>query len=187
MSTRRNTNTDTQGVIDRSDAICIIGAGPAGLSAARTFAGLGIDYEQFERHTDVGGIWDIDNPGSPMYESAHFISSRDTSGFFDFPMPKHFGDYPKRTQILEYTRNFADTFGLRERITFDCSVEKVHADGETWIVTPLWGPPYASEGWSVQREPTGILAPHTIRAPSPEKSATLSLTAAPATSLASVS
>lgn len=140
MSTRRNTNTDTQGVIDRSDAICIIGAGPAGLSAARTFAGLGIDYEQFERHTDVGGIWDIDNPGSPMYESAHFISSRDTSGFFDFPMPKHFGDYPKRTQILEYTRNFADTFGLRERITFDCSVEKVHADGETWIVTPSVGP-----------------------------------------------
>lgn len=126
-------------IVDRSDAICIIGAGPAGLSAARIFASLGIDYDQFERHTDVGGIWDIDNPGSPMYESAHFISSRDTSGFFDFPMPKHYGDYPSRTQILEYTKNFADAFHLREHIRFETGIENVRMDGDTWIVTPTDG------------------------------------------------
>jgi len=26
------------------------------------------------------GLWNIHNPGSPMYESAHFISSRTLSG-----------------------------------------------------------------------------------------------------------
>src|SRR5438552_16914372 len=31
-------------------------------------------YDQFERHHDVGGLWDIDNPCSPMYESGHMIS-----------------------------------------------------------------------------------------------------------------
>jgi cation diffusion facilitator CzcD-associated flavoprotein CzcO len=36
--------------------VCIVGAGPAGLSAARAFKRLGISYEQFERHDDVGGI-----------------------------------------------------------------------------------------------------------------------------------
>ncbi len=43
-------------------------------------------------------------------------SSGDVSGFYDFPMPRHFGDYPTRAQILGCTRDFADTFGLRHRL-----------------------------------------------------------------------
>ncbi|MBF6173619.1 flavin-containing monooxygenase [Nocardia blacklockiae] len=123
-------------VIASGAAVAIVGAGPAGLSAARMLRHLGLDYDQFERHTDVGGIWDIDNPGTPMYESAHFISSRDVSGFYDFPMPRHFGDYPTRTQVLAYTRAFADTFGLREHIEFTTPVESVVPDGDGWLLTP---------------------------------------------------
>ncbi len=47
---------------DRSDAVCIIGTGPAGLSAARAFKAQGLDYDQFERHGDLVGIWDVGNP-----------------------------------------------------------------------------------------------------------------------------
>ncbi|MEU1427455.1 NAD(P)/FAD-dependent oxidoreductase [Nocardia sp. NPDC005746] len=115
--------------------VCIIGAGPAGLSAARALKRLGIPYDQFERHSDVGGIWDLDNPGTPMYESAHFISSRKTSGFFDFPMPEHYPDYPGNRQILEYTRSFAAAYGLREAIRFDCAVVDVLEDDLGWLVT----------------------------------------------------
>jgi cation diffusion facilitator CzcD-associated flavoprotein CzcO len=95
----------------------------------------GVDYDHFERHTDVGGIWDIDNPGTPMYESAHFISSRDVSGFYDFPMPKTFGEYPNRRQILQYTRDFARTFDLKADINFGATVETVVPDGDGWILT----------------------------------------------------
>ncbi len=42
--------------LGRSDAVCIIGAGPAGLSASRAFKAQGLDYDQFERHGDLGGI-----------------------------------------------------------------------------------------------------------------------------------
>ncbi|MBK5255447.1 MAG: NAD(P)/FAD-dependent oxidoreductase, partial [Vicinamibacteria bacterium] len=66
---------------------CLVGAGPAGLSAARWLKALNVPFEGFERNPDVGGIWNIGFPGSPMYESAHFISSRTLSGFRDFPMP----------------------------------------------------------------------------------------------------
>lgn len=114
--------------------VCVIGAGPAGLSAARAFKRLGIAYDQYERHTDVGGIWDIDNPGTPMYESAHFISSRSTSGFFDFPMPGAFPDYPSHRQILRYTRDFTAAYGLREAIRFGTSVDKVEKAGDGWRV-----------------------------------------------------
>lgn len=120
-----------------SDAgrVCIVGAGPAGLSVARAFARLGIAYDQYERHTDVGGIWDLDNPGTPMYESAHFISSRQTSGFFDHAMPETFPDYPGNRQILQYTRDFAEAYGLRDRIRFRTAVEDVERSGDHWTVT----------------------------------------------------
>ncbi|MER5936716.1 NAD(P)-binding domain-containing protein [Streptomyces sp. NPDC001928] len=120
--------------------VAIIGAGPAGLSMARALKRLGTPYVQFERHSDVGGIWDLDNPGTPMYRSAHFISSRDKSGFFDHPMPREFADYPSHDQILRYTRSFADEFGLREAIRFNTAVASVEqCEDGAWTVQTATG------------------------------------------------
>lgn len=117
--------------------VVVIGAGPAGLAAARALRVRRIPYVQIERHSDVGGIWDMDNPGSPMYRSAHFISSRDKSGFLGFPMPADFADYPSREQILRYTRSFARRYDLMGGIRFDTSVQSVTQDDRTgeWTVT----------------------------------------------------
>ncbi|MFV9654706.1 flavin-containing monooxygenase [Pseudomonas sp. NY15366] len=121
---------------DCGDSICIIGGGPGGLCMARALKRQGLDYEQFERHSDFGGVWDLENPGTPMYESAHFISSRDLSGFLDYPMPKHFPDYPSNRQILEYLRSFALAFGLYDKVRFNTAVERVDKDTDgRWIVT----------------------------------------------------
>ncbi|XUP26368.1 NAD(P)/FAD-dependent oxidoreductase [Xanthomonas axonopodis pv. vasculorum] len=121
--------------LDRSDAVCIIGAGPGGLSAARALKAQGLDYDQFERHGDLGGICDVSNPGSPIYDSTHFISSRDLSAFIGHPMPRHYPDYPSHWQILAYLRSFAETFGLREKMQFDSAVRRIdeQADGR-WQV-----------------------------------------------------
>lgn len=126
--------------------VVIIGAGPAGLAAARALLARNIPYVHLERHSDVGGIWDLDNPGTPMYKSAHFISSRDKSGFFDEPMPSRFGDYPNRSEILDYTKTFADTYELRANIRFRTSVSAVAQDDSTgeWTVTTSDGTIQAS-------------------------------------------
>lgn len=115
--------------------ICIIGAGPAGLAVARALAGRGLAYTQLERHRAVGGLWDIDNPGSPLYESAHFISSRTLSAFPGFPMPDTFPDYPSHRQILSYLQSFAQAYGLTEGIEFGVEVTGVVEQDGLWEVT----------------------------------------------------
>jgi cation diffusion facilitator CzcD-associated flavoprotein CzcO len=110
---------------------CIIGAGPAGLAQARAFKLRGIEFDVIERHRRLGGLWDAENPGSPIYESAHFISSRSLSGFLGFPMPSSYPDYPRHDLILEYLRAFAEAYALDSHIQYGRSVERVTptADG----------------------------------------------------------
>jgi len=115
---------------------CIIGAGPGGLAAARALKRYGVPYAQFERHSDVGGLWDAANPGTPLYDSAHFISSKTQSAFTDCPMPESYPDYPSGKEILDYIHQFADRYGLKDGVTFNTSVEKAAPDGKGgWSIT----------------------------------------------------
>ena len=114
---------------------CLVGAGPAGLIMARALMAEGVGFDWFEKQSDVGGIWTMDNPDSPMYESAHFISSKYTSGFIGYPMPAEYPDYPSWDQIRDYIRSFARDFGLYEAVTLNVAVE--HAEplpGDRWSV-----------------------------------------------------
>lgn len=112
----------------------VVGAGPAGLAAAEALDRAGIDFEVLERHQGIGGIWDIDNPGSPMYESAHFISSKTLSGFDGYPFPGDYPDYPTRPQALDYLRAFARDRGLEERITLGAEVVSGERSSHGWHV-----------------------------------------------------
>ena len=114
--------------------VAIIGAGPAGLAAARALKLSGIDYIQYEKHSAVGGIWDIDSPGTPMYESAHFISSRAKSGFYSHPMGARVAEYPTKENVLEYLKEFATEKGLMNRIHFNTPVLNVSRKDQGWVV-----------------------------------------------------
>ncbi|MEO0600071.1 MAG: NAD(P)-binding domain-containing protein [Myxococcota bacterium] len=121
--------------MDTTGKVCVVGGGPAGMAMVRSLAAQGIAFDCFERHTDVGGIWDQGNPGSPMYDSAHFISSRTQSHFHDFPMPDAYPDYPSHRQILAYMHAFADAYGIRPHIRFGMAVASTERTEDGWIVT----------------------------------------------------
>lgn len=99
----------------------IVGAGPSGLSAARALQKAGIEFDGYEASRGVGGLWDIENPRSTMYESAHLISSRTTTEFAEFPM-KTDADYPSHRTLIEYFRDYAEHFRLTEHFTFETKV-----------------------------------------------------------------
>jgi amino acid transporter len=115
---------------------CLVGAGPAGMVMARSLIKEGVPFDWFDRNPDFGGIWDIEYPGSPMYESAHFISSKYTSGFYGAPMPDSFPDYPSWRQIRDYIRDTARRFDLYRHATFGTEVRSaVPLPGDRWLVT----------------------------------------------------
>jgi hypothetical protein len=87
-----------------------------------------------ERHGELGGIWDIENPGTPMYETAQLISSKTHSAFFDFPIPEAYPDYPGHALVLDYLHAFARTHGLYEGIVFDTQVTWAEPDEHVWRV-----------------------------------------------------
>ncbi|MEO8501249.1 MAG: NAD(P)-binding domain-containing protein [Vicinamibacteria bacterium] len=120
----------------KSRPFCVVGAGPAGLAAARWLKALDVPFVGFERNPDVGGIWNIGFPESPMYESAHFISSRALSAYRDFPMPDAYPDYPSHRQILRYLEAYATRFDLRRHFEFGVSIDRAR--------------PSEDGGWSVR-------------------------------------
>lgn len=107
------------------EQIALIGAGPSGLAGARNLRKLGIAFQGFEAHGDVGGLWDIDNPRSTVYHSAHLISSKKTTEFTEFPMPDAVADYPSHRELHRYFRAFADRFDLRRHFRFGTRVLRV--------------------------------------------------------------
>ncbi len=115
--------------------VCVIGAGAGGLSMARALQRHGIDYDHFERHSDIGGVWDQKNLAGPMYDSAHMISSKTMSAFKGFPMPAEYPDYPGHRLILAYLKSFAEAYDLREKIRFETSVEKAEKKDDRWEVS----------------------------------------------------
>ena len=124
--------------MDRTeDSFALIGAGPMGLAAAKLLAEHDIPFQGFEIHSDVGGLWDIENPQSTMYESAHLISSKRMTEFADFPMDEDVAEYPSHRALRRYFSDFADHFDLRRRYRFNAEVvrcEALGADGDGWRV-----------------------------------------------------
>jgi len=112
----------------------IIGAGPSGLSAARAFSKAGLSFDGYEASHDVGGLWDISNPRSTMYESAHLISSRTTTEFAEFPMDTTV-DYPGHRVLHEYFRSYAERFDLAAHFRFDTRVTDLkRQDDGRWML-----------------------------------------------------
>ena len=103
-------------------SVLVVGAGPAGLAVMSALRAAGVAFDAVESHTGVGGIWDISNPVSSVYDGLRTVTSRFTS-YLASPMPEDWGDYPRHDQVRRYFRDFADAEKLLPRITFGTRFE----------------------------------------------------------------
>lgn len=112
--------------------IAIIGAGFAGLTTARHLRDFGHDVTVFERVHDVGGVWST----TRLYPGVSTQNGKDTYHLSDFPMPKHYPEWPSGQQVQAYLNDYAETFGLKPLIRLSTPVTHAAqgADGR-WTVT----------------------------------------------------
>lgn len=119
-------------------SVAIIGAGAAGLVAAREMRRAGFEPVIFEQSDVIGGVWvyspesEDDPPGSSphrrvfssMYESLRTNLPRDLMAFTDYSFDSAGGGdddwprYPHHTAVLEYLQRFANDFELQAAIRF---------------------------------------------------------------------
>ncbi|SDS62501.1 Predicted flavoprotein CzcO associated with the cation diffusion facilitator CzcD [Halopseudomonas sabulinigri] len=110
----------------------VIGAGPMGLATARNLQKLDIPFVGLELNNDVGGLWDIDNPHSTMYETAHLISSKRMTEFAEFPMGEEVASYPHHSELKRYFRDYATHFDLYRHYEFNTRVISISPQSGGW-------------------------------------------------------
>jgi len=117
--------------------VCIIGAGPSGIAAAKNCKQAGLDFVVFEKNDKVGGNWVFNSKTghSSVYENTHLISSKNWSEYEDFPMPKSYPDYPNHFQLQSYFESYAKHFEIYTSIKFDHEVKHVSRESNgDWLV-----------------------------------------------------
>ncbi len=117
--------------------ICVIGAGPSGIAAAKNCVQAGLNVVVFEKNDRVGGNWVFNaaTGHSSVYDNTHIISSKVWSEYEDFPMPADYPDYPGHRQLQAYFDAYARHFGVLPQVRFGHTVDHVEplADGQ-WRV-----------------------------------------------------
>lgn len=136
--------------------VAVIGAGAAGLVAARELRREGHSVVVFERDDQVGGTWvytpavESDLLGvdpsrrtvhTSLYHSLRTNLPRESMGFRDYPFvfkddadrdPRRF---PGHREVLAYLKDFTREFGIGELVRFDSEVARVRiVEGSKWEV-----------------------------------------------------
>jgi cation diffusion facilitator CzcD-associated flavoprotein CzcO len=133
--------------------VAVVGAGAAGLVAARELLRCGHEVTVFEQSGEIGGVWVYtpdaeDDPlgragtrvHSSLYPSLRTNLPRDLMAFIDYPFDArgggedHWPRFPGHTEVLTYLRRFADRFDLRASIRFGTRVTSIRRD-DGWTVT----------------------------------------------------
>lgn len=116
--------------------VCVIGAGPAGLTTIKQLRDEGHEVVCFERSSDIGGIWyrhaeDIDE--MKVFDEMYLTISMKLMSFSDFMVEDRV--FVDRTGYLQYLQTYADKYGLRQTIEFNSTVDYIEKTGADWQVT----------------------------------------------------
>ncbi len=108
--------------------VCIIGAGPSGITALKNLKDKELDVICYDRNAAVGGNWiySEDESHSSVFETTHIISSKTLSQYEDFTFDdfdKTVADYPSHDELRRYFQAYAKRFELYPYIEFETTIK----------------------------------------------------------------
>jgi hypothetical protein len=112
----------------QSKRVCVIGAGPSGITALKNIVDEGIEVVCFDSNDKVGGNWLYSEKAShsSVFETTHIISSKTLSQYEDYTWEEHdptTPDYPSHEQLAAYFQAYANHFNVTQFIEFNTSVK----------------------------------------------------------------
>lgn len=125
--------------------IAVIGAGAAGLCAAKYLLESDFDVTVFEIGTQIGGLWCFrnDNERSSCYRTLHINTSRGVTHFHDHDFDDSVQPFPDHQDMHRYLVSYADRFGVTPRIRFKTRIANVR---------PAFVPGREPPRWEVETE-----------------------------------
>jgi cation diffusion facilitator CzcD-associated flavoprotein CzcO len=108
------------------DEVVVVGAGAAGLAAAAMLKERGIGSLVLERADRVGSSW------RARYDSLILNTPRITSTLAGYRMPRRYGRWPTRDDIVEYLEEYGRRQGLR--IEFGVELQRLERRDGSWAL-----------------------------------------------------
>lgn len=115
-----------------SREIAIVGAGSAGLATAALLRRHALEALVLEAGPEPGAAW------RDRYDRLRLHTPRLLSGLPGRRIPRRYGRWVRRDDLLAYLRDYATAEGLEVRT--DVRVERVDRDGEAWHLETTAGP-----------------------------------------------
>ncbi|MGK7390124.1 MAG: flavin-containing monooxygenase [Candidatus Cyclobacteriaceae bacterium M2_1C_046] len=121
--------------------VCVIGAGPSGITAIKNLLDEGLDVTAYDYNNEVGGNWiySENESHSSVFETTHIISSKTLSQYEDFTFDEFeagIPDYPSHDQLRRYFQAYAKKFNLYPSIQFNTLVKECKPTvDKCWEVT----------------------------------------------------
>ncbi len=106
----------------------VVGAGAAGLAVAATLQRGGIPCAVVDRADAVGSAW------AGRYDSLHLHTIRWLSGLPGAPIPRAYGRWVARDDVVRYLHEYADRAGVHPELGVEVTRIDRDPGGDGWVV-----------------------------------------------------
>ena len=113
--------------------VYVVGGGPAGLSVAYALRARGIRAVVLERSEYVGASW------RRHYDRLHLHTTRRLSALPGLPMPRRFGRWAARDDVVRYLEKYAEFHELETVTGVEVSRVERTPDGTGWLLHATGG------------------------------------------------
>ncbi|MEV5335505.1 flavin-containing monooxygenase [Streptomyces werraensis] len=113
--------------------VYVVGGGPGGLSVAYALRARGVRAVVLERSERVGDSW------RRHYDRLHLHTTRRRSALPGLPMPRRFGRWPSRDDVVRYLEKYAEHHRLEIVTGVEVSRVERTADGTGWLLRATGG------------------------------------------------
>jgi len=120
-----------------AELIAVIGAGPAGIAAARWLRHHGLRPILIDAHDGIGGQWDGANPLSGIWPEMRTNTAKITTEFSDQKFPPNVAVFPRNQEVLAYLRRYTEHFGLLEDARLGTRLERLDRTEDGYRLTLL--------------------------------------------------